>query len=629
MSKREKEFLEENEMKSNKKKLMLWGSLAILAMLLIVAFLLIFLIPRDQEYYVGLESSLDVVLEGDGGYKEGEDVTIIASDIEGYRFRNWTLNGIEISKEKEYTFKAGETTEGTYIANYDKIFNITIQDDDGTLSVDKTEAIENEEVNITINNPAGIKGIYYILEGTSVRVDILNNKFSMPLGNVTIFVSYAEELEQKWLVFEIDEETKTADLIDAPSNVVVPQSFSYYYKAPTNQYTLNEDVLVLQTDVLESFMENIFKVMEYFNPIIDSQFALYSDVLYTPNNGEQCATPIMMSEFCAKVIMGEFTKEAFPMKVEVLYSLSFDKPSNLKELISNGDETTMEIIMKSPKLLSEVMMSALLFPSSGGIFDQKPIWNSVNSNDLFTFEMGGEEFKIDLETGLRAALVAYYQEESYGDPSVFSFPINFDFKNIKNIIYTEGDDYTVDCIREVPYSSLTFENITIPSTVKNIYSGYDGIDFNNTTINFLGDIDQWLSIDFESYGYGPVYFNNIHLYINGELLTEVVLDKDIDISMLGIDLKKITITDGVNDLYNNSYSSSAFAIEEVIVESAEIYKKLTSNYSCEGIIANTVNIRVLKTIVDNPENANTYLNDTANYTKAEEGDYYVYTKANA
>ena len=623
MSKREKEFLEENEMKSNKKKLMLWGSLAILAMLLIVAFLLIFLIPRDQEYYVGLESSLDVVLEGDGGYKEGDDVTISASDIEGYRFRNWTLNGIEISKEKEYTFKAGETTEGTYIANYDKIFTIAIQDD-GTLSVDKTEAIENEEVNITINNPAGIKGIYYILEGTSVRVDILNNKFSMPLGNVTIFVSYAEELEQKGLVFEIDEETKTADLIDAPSNVVVPQSFSYYYKAPTKQYILNEDVLVLQTDVLETSIENVSKVMEYFNPIIDSQFALYSDVLYTPNNGEQSVTPIMMLELCAKIIMGEFTKEAFPMNVEVLYSLSLGKQSELLEL-SGQDE-----IMQSSKLMADYILAmSTILPSSGGIFDQEGIWLSVNSDDIiFTLKDLRGWRNYDLKTGFMIALNAYFMGEEALNGLAY-FPIELDLQKIKIIKYIEGDDYTVDCIREVPYSSLTFENITIPSTVKNIYSGYDGIDFNNTTINFLGDIDQWFSIDFNSYGNGSVYFNNIHLYINGELLTEVVLDKNIDISMLGIDLKKITITDGVNDLYNNSYSSSALAIEEVIVESAEIYKKLTSNYSCASIIANAINIKVLKTIVDNPENANTYLNDTANYTKAEEGDYYVYTKANA
>lgn len=624
MSKGEKELLEENEMKSNKKKLMLWGSLAIVVMLLIVAFLLIFLIPRDQEYYVGLESSLDVVLEGDGGYKEGEDVTISASDIEGYRFRNWTLNGIEISKDKEYTFKAGETTEGTYIANYDKIFTITIQDDDGTLSVDKTEAIENEEVNITINNPAGIKGIYYILEGTSVRVDILNNKFSMPLGNVTIFVSYAEELEQKGLVFEIDEETKTADLIDAPSNVVVPQSFSYYYKAPTKQYILNEDVLVLQTDVLETSIENVSKVMEYFNPIIDSQFALYSDVLYTPNNGEQSVTPIMMLELCAKIIMGEFTEEAFPMKVEVLYSLSLGKQSELLEL-SGQDE-----IMQSSKLMADYILAmSTILASSGGIFDQEGIWLSVNSDDIiFTLKDLRGWRNYDLKTGFMIALNAYFMGEEALSGLAY-FPIELDLQKIKIIKYIEGDDYTVDCIREVPYSSLTFENITIPSTVKNIYSGYDGIDFNNTTINFLGDIDQWLSIDFNSYGYGSVYFNNMHLYINGELLTEVVLDKDIDISMLGIDLKKITITDGVNDLYNNSYSSSALAIEEVIVESAEIYKKLTSNYSCASIIANAVNIRVLKTIVDNPENTNTYLNDTANYTKAEDGDYYVYTKANA
>ena len=63
----------------------------------------------------------------------------------------------------------------------------------------------------------------------------------------------------------------------------------------------------------------------------------------------------------------------------------------------------------------------------------------------------------------------------------------------------------------------------------------------------------------------------------------------------------------------------------VTIDSAEIYNDLTSNTSCEYLIENAETIKVLKSVVDNPENINTYLNNESNFTKTEEGDYYVYT----
>lgn len=625
MNKNKDEILEEREITGNKKKLLLWGSLALVLVILTAALLLIFLLPKGEKYYIETNSSLEVVLEGQGEYAEGEEVTIKAEDIEGYRFRNWTLNGIEVCKEFEYIFKASDETDGTYTANYDKLFKITLQDGE-ILSTDKTEAIENEEIKITLNNDAGIEGLYYIVEGTSVRVDIVDNKFNMPLGNVTIFISYAEEL-QKGLVFEIDEENKTADLISAPSDVVVPRSFSYYYKTPIKQYTIEKEVLTLKTDSLEMIMENMFKVMEYFNPMIDSQFVLYSDVLYTTNNGEQSINPIMTSELCAKIVMGEFDENAFPIQVEVLNSLNFDEPSKVLELINSGDELSMEMIMNSPKLLSEMIMALLLFPSSGGIFDQKSIWNSVNNKDLFIIEEGSNKYEVDLETGLNIIFVAYFQAESFGDPSMISFPVKFDFSNLKNVIYTEGDDYIVDGIHEVVYEGLYFDNITIPNTIKDFYSEYDGLDLSDTNINYLGTLEEWLSINWNS-DYSGVNFNsNTHLYINGELLTEAIINKkDIDISVLGGDLKKLIITESVNNIYNNSYSYHSYNLKEIIIQSSEIYKQLTSSYSCGSISEYATTIKVLKTIVDNPDNINTYLNNESNFIRTEDSDYYIYTK---
>ena len=48
--------------------------------------------------------------------------------------------------------------------------------------------------------------------------------------------------------------------------------------------------------------------------------------------------------------------------------------------------------------------------------------------------------------------------------------------------------------------------------------------------------------------------------------------------------------------------------------------------ACSYLIENAGTIKVLKNIVDNPDNTNTYLNNESNFTKTEDGEYYVYTK---
>ena len=118
---------EEKLIKERKKKKIIWtsitaGIVAIVTMIL----LLIFLIPRETKYEIELNSNITgVVLNGQGEYKDGEKVTIVAEEIEGYRFIGWSINGNIISTEKEYTFVIGEDTEGQYTANYAKLYTIT------------------------------------------------------------------------------------------------------------------------------------------------------------------------------------------------------------------------------------------------------------------------------------------------------------------------------------------------------------------------------------------------------------------------------------------------------------------------------------------------------------------------
>lgn len=56
-------------------------------------------------------------VEGAGDYFQGEQVTITANDVEGFLFKNWTLDGEVISTDKSYTFRVERQLR--FVANYE------------------------------------------------------------------------------------------------------------------------------------------------------------------------------------------------------------------------------------------------------------------------------------------------------------------------------------------------------------------------------------------------------------------------------------------------------------------------------------------------------------------------------
>ena len=58
------------------------------------------------EYYVtaALSSAEAGEITGDGNYNHGEEVTLTATAHEGYKFVNWTENGVVVSEDAEYSF---------------------------------------------------------------------------------------------------------------------------------------------------------------------------------------------------------------------------------------------------------------------------------------------------------------------------------------------------------------------------------------------------------------------------------------------------------------------------------------------------------------------------------------------
>ena len=210
---------EEKLIKERKKKKIIWtsitaGIVAIVTMIL----LLIFLIPRETKYEIELNSNITgVVLNGQGEYKDGEKVTIVAEEIEGYRFIGWSINGNIISTEKEYTFVIGEDTEGQYTANYAKLYTITTftENQYGSFVINKIEAIAGEsvivdyQINSENQDLYEVERLYYIIAGDlqCEEYTINNNTFTMPEGNVTIYVEF-NNLYNINLITNLTEEVK-------------------------------------------------------------------------------------------------------------------------------------------------------------------------------------------------------------------------------------------------------------------------------------------------------------------------------------------------------------------------------------------------------------------------------------
>ena len=66
----------------------------------------IFMPISKPTYTVQVSSTQGVVAEGSGSYKEGETVTVNAVPDNGYRFRRWEENSVQVSTEARYSFAA-------------------------------------------------------------------------------------------------------------------------------------------------------------------------------------------------------------------------------------------------------------------------------------------------------------------------------------------------------------------------------------------------------------------------------------------------------------------------------------------------------------------------------------------
>ncbi len=63
------------------------------------------------------------ITTGDGNYEEGDIVTVTATPYSGYKFVDWTENGIVVSTDSSFTFTIASHRD--FVANFDNTVSVT------------------------------------------------------------------------------------------------------------------------------------------------------------------------------------------------------------------------------------------------------------------------------------------------------------------------------------------------------------------------------------------------------------------------------------------------------------------------------------------------------------------------
>ncbi|MCM4167018.1 hypothetical protein KCTC52924_01874 [Arenibacter antarcticus] len=93
-------------------------------------------VPPSPEFSVVLSSNpaLGGVTAGDGLFDEGTAVAVTATANTGYTFVNWTLAGVEVSTNANYTFTLNANT--TLVANFDiNTYTLVVTAQNGTVEI--------------------------------------------------------------------------------------------------------------------------------------------------------------------------------------------------------------------------------------------------------------------------------------------------------------------------------------------------------------------------------------------------------------------------------------------------------------------------------------------------------------
>ena len=504
-------------------------------------------------------------------------------------------------------------------------FSITLGDYDyGQLTLSTTEASQGQEVDLSYmlevynDYVCDIDRLYYVTEKDGVEHEIDGSKneysFTMPNDNVTIGVEQVQK--ETFDIYEYENKNQYVNYLDEnmvlPNEVVIPRTYSKIEEGQEYIETLEVD---LTQEVTEE-MQNKVMALENFT------FFLNDGTTIEFANIEEWQN--YMSD-------NNISEEDYPILKFQTISTG-EGARNISLTLPDGDDAESIIVR-----IVVLMVGPLIFPE---IVD--------------LIELDGTEF-------LNTNLASYVNNG--GDTSQLS---TIRFNDYVNLICYSGEDYKIDSVKlfptftgtvddlltmEEPTISGNVEKVVIPSSITDLGNGAFS-NFTNATFEFE-DINTLKNIGAGAFANctklesiivpeGQTILGNLYdsgMFSGCTNLKEVILPESLVsigescfedcTSLTSITIpKNVTNIDGGDD----SAFSGCTNLTTVTIESGFIFENATNsggstNHGYDAnLFVHATTVRVLASLIDEQDLTSTYLNNTANFTRVKDGDYYIYTK---
>ena len=155
---------------------------------------------------------------------------------------------------------------------------------------------------------------------------------------------------------------------------------------------------------------------------------------------------------------------------------------------------------------------------------EKPDWTFIKWHTVDGVEY--HEEPINSETNLYAFFVKNIVEEAdityEFDSSLFAYTVaNANKTNTSHNIKADISGFEVVKIKKYAFEGAELSTITIPSTIKEIGSSAFGSCLGIETVNYMGDINGWVSINFVNALSNPLRNNSAILKISGNPVTSL------------------------------------------------------------------------------------------------------------
>lgn len=510
----------------------------------------------------------------------------IDANSESNDFLNNPENAIKEMEEDYYVYKFN-------------FYKINVSEDvveGGSIKVSKYTRIRKSEkitilVSPTITDDTIYKlsRLYYFDDSNAkVNLEIENFSFEMPSSDITLHYEFTA-------VERVDDNVYEGETIFTPE---IPSSYSLLV------YPIDYEIDMQNSDSLNSlYDENYGLSLEGLIYII---LRLANAYVYVKDN--ENPIPFITVDDNGNMIMSpeisnvnDITKIILPTNYESTFKI-------------NGEGEISSLMSISPFAMLPVNM-VYSFDYKVG---ENGSWETIKPNDF--------DFDSDVFNDIEQFMLKFNIKD--GDTIYY-----------RNIVYStfyavKGDDIAIDTIvHDGDFIRGRFaETMIIPETIKEIRLN-PSFNFTGTTeFHYQGSLDKFMTINFVGgslFDYSEMYGDGLgnKLFINGELVTEIEIKSNVSSTLFRNYkyLKKVVIKDGEFQIENEAFLG-CINLSEVIIENTNVYKSLLNEMACGYLVQNAGTIKVLKSIVDNPDNTNTYLNNESNFTKTEDGEYYVYTK---